>query len=165
MRPLFLLPLCAAVLAGCGTVISTPVQKVHVTSRPAGAEVHFDGLTGGVTPTTVELSRWEDHDLTIELRGYRTARVHLSRRINPWIAGNIMNGFIFGVLVDASTGAIYKLDPPEVQEDFFPRGVRRTTTYVHEHASATSNRGGQVLVATVLQAKPGWHKIGQMERL
>jgi hypothetical protein len=165
MRLLFALPLCAVVLTGCGTVLSTPVQKVHVTSRPAGAEVHFDGMNGGVTPTTVELSRWEDHDLTLELRGYRTAHVHLSRRINPSIAGKIKNGIIFGVLVDASTGAIYKLEPPEVQQDFFPRGVRRSTTYVHEHASAKSNRGGEVLVATVLQAKPGWKKIGQMERL
>lgn len=165
MRLLVLVPLCAAVLTGCGTVISTPIQKVKVTSRPAGAEVHADGMSGGVTPTTVELSRWEDHDLTLELRGYQPYHLHLSRRINPWIAGNIMNGFIFGVLVDASTGAIYKLDPPEVQADFFPRGVRRTTTVIHEHASAKTSKGGEFEIATVLQAKPGWKKIGQMERL
>src|SRR3954471_20678784 len=121
MRLLLALCFCAAgMLTGCGTIISRPLQKVTVTSRPEGAEVYADGLTAGVTPTVIELSRWEDHDVTLELRGYRPWRLHLSRRINPWIAGNIMNGFLVGIMVDASTGAIYKLDPPEVQADFFP---------------------------------------------
>jgi uncharacterized protein YceK len=159
----------AFLLSGCGTVISRPLQKVKVESRPAGAEVRADGLTKGTTPTVVELSRWEDHDITIELRGYRPYHVHLSRRVNPWIAGNIMNGFIVGVIVDASTGAIYKLDPPDVQADLFPRGVRRSAPahgHEHGHATAKPKRGeGQVLISTTLKAEPHWKKVGQMERL
>jgi hypothetical protein len=172
-----LLPLLAAVasisaLTGCSTVLTSPLQKVTATSRPAGAEVRVDGASKGVTPATFELTRWQDHEVTIELAGYQPYRLHLSRRVNPWIAGNILNGFIFGVIVDASTGAIYKLDPPEVHADLFPRGVRRRPPadgghgHGHGHAAAgAAQSGDRIVLSTTLQPKPHWQKIGQMAPL
>ena len=175
MRLLFLLTAAAATLTGCSTVLTGPTQKINVSSRPAGAEVRVDGASRGRTPTNFEVSRWEDHDVTIELRGYQPYHVHLSRRINPWIAGNILNGFVVGMIVDSSTGAIYKLDPPEIQADLFPRGVRRRPpaddAHGHGdghggHAKARDRRSGaELVISTTLKPKPHWEKIGQMEKL
>jgi len=76
--------LSLAAFSGCSTVVSTPTQKVPVSSRPAGATIRVDGERKGTTPKTVELSRRRDHDVTLTLASYRPYTVHLKREGAPW---------------------------------------------------------------------------------
>ncbi len=154
-------------LSGCSTILTGPTQKVAVNSRPAGARVYVDGVRSGTTPTHVTLLRSREHDITIQLAGWVPQTVHLKRSGNPWNWGNAMYGVFPGVVVDAGTGAIYKLKPAEVEVDLFPRGVRRRPLPAGEghHHSSLGRTAEQLLVATTDAPRPEWEKIGQMERL
>ncbi len=143
-----------ACTTGCATVITSPLQKIEVNSRPAGADVRVDGISKGTTPAAVELPRWRNHQVSIELEGYRPYEVKLHRSFNPWFLANVSNGFILGLIVDLSTGAVYELQPDEISIEML-RARRVRSAGAH----------AQVVIATTLQPKAHWRKVGQLERL
>jgi hypothetical protein len=149
----------AALLTSCSTIVSGTSEDVHIRSTPSGANVKVNGVTRGVTPAEFELSRRQNHTVLIELPGYKPHQVELKKTFNPWILGNLFVGGLIGIVVDLSTGAVYKLDPYEVNATLEPlpggRGSRRTTM---------TSQGG-VLISTTLAPKAHWQKIGQLERL
>jgi hypothetical protein len=150
---------CAlALFAGCSTIVSGTHEDVRIRSNPSGAIVKVDGVSRGITPAEVELSRRKNHTVSIELAGYRPYELELKKAFNPWIFGNIFFGGLVGVIVDLSTGAVYKLSPYEIDAELQPasaRGTRRMTV--------TSKDG--LLIATTLQPKSHWERIGQLERM
>jgi hypothetical protein len=53
----------------------------------------------------------------IELPGYMPYETNLIRKVDGWIAGNIVFGGLIGLAVDAITGGMYKLTPEQIQSE------------------------------------------------
>ena len=59
----------------------------------------------------------ESYQVRFELAGYEVRSIPVECRVNGWYWGNILLGGVIGMLiVDPATGAMYKLDVPNVYE-------------------------------------------------
>lgn len=138
---------------GCATIMQGSKQQVSVTSTPSGASVTVDGVENGTTPVVLSLKRKDNHVVRIAAPGYQPYEVALSRSVSGWVAGNIVFGGIIGLVVDASTGGMYKLSPEQIEAN------------LGGGASASAEtRGDALYVAVVLQADPSWERIGTLAR-
>jgi len=104
------LALCTYLLlgiSGCGTIMHGNKQTLHISSRPPGADVLYDGLIRGVTPCDVSVSRRPlKIDLVVWKAGYRSKKLEIWNRVSPWaLLGNVAVGGIPGWVVDAATGS------------------------------------------------------------
>jgi hypothetical protein len=104
----------ALFLGGCATLIHGSSQSIRVESEPEGAQVEVDGRPVGRTPTTVDLSRDQDHRVRLHHSGYEAHTVTLQQGRSLWASVNLLNLIVPGMLVDLSTGAFYRLDPEPV---------------------------------------------------
>jgi hypothetical protein len=103
-------------VSGCATITGGGSdQKIKITSNRSGAAVIVDGQPCGVTPTAVALSRKTEHQVEIAYPGCETAHIHLERRLNPWLFGNIAFGGLIGLGVDICTDATHCLSPGEIK--------------------------------------------------
>jgi hypothetical protein len=113
-------------LAGCATILSD--RSWPVTVDNSGGPTYYvikdrknQVVQAGVTPQQVTLKS--------SAGPFRPARYHveyageqgihhqtIEPRINWWTAGNIILGGVPGLVVDAGTGAMWKLDPTVVGE-------------------------------------------------
>ena len=115
-----------AALTGCASVISGTQKSVRVTSDPPGALVRLDGTTRAVTPAVIHPSIRDDHLVTVELAGFGAQRFELKRSHNGWLAANISNGVIPGVLMDVATGAAYSFGVSHIHAEFRGRRPRHS---------------------------------------
>ena len=99
---------CATVTGGCRD------QNVKITSNPTGAAVLVDGQPVGETPASVKLCRKTEHHVEVDYPGCEPAQVTITRRLNPWLFGNILVGGPLGLVVDICTDATHNLSPDEV---------------------------------------------------
>jgi hypothetical protein len=105
--------------SGCATIAGGGHdQRVHIDSEPQGAQVRVDGQPRGLTPTDVNLSRRQEHQVELDLEGHPPYVTALKPGCNPWIFGNLLAGGLVGLAVDASTGAVSTLYPTEVKTVF-----------------------------------------------
>jgi hypothetical protein len=112
---------CATIFTGGGT------QKVGVESTPPGAQVSITNRAGqvvstGTTPFEVKLKKGagyfksETYTLSFTMPGYQPQQARLSPRISGWYFGNIAIGGLLGMVgIDPATGAMYKLEPKDVE--------------------------------------------------
>ena len=137
----------------CGTIIHGTTQQIAIVSVPTGAAVSVDTTAYGDTPVTVELRRKDQHIIRIMLEGYQPFELATRRSTSGWVWGNIIFGGLIGLVVDASTGGMYKLSPEQVEATL-------------STGSAQVRREKDVLVVSVvLQAQPAWERIGTLRRL
>lgn len=139
----------ALLMTNCATIMTGSQQTVKFDSNPGSATVYVDEVEVGKTPFETKLERTE-HSVQIKLEGYQTYNTRLTKKINGWFWGNIFIGGLIGIVVDASTGAIYKLSPDDI-----------TASMVKNVASVNKN---DVYIAVNLNADPTWKKIGQLEK-
>lgn len=100
----------------CATIVNGSKQKVPFRSSPSGAKIMVQGEFVGKTPAEINLKRNLDNAVVkIELDGYKPYEMTLHREFNAWFVGNIIFGGIPGMIVDAATGAMYKLSPQDVR--------------------------------------------------
>jgi hypothetical protein len=144
-----------ALFSGCASIVSGTKQPIKFSSQPSGADVVIDGVSRGRTPAEIDVSTKSAHAVRIELAGYKTYETKLERKMNGWIFGNIAFGGVIGVIVDASTGAMYGLTPREVDAHLKASGGGKR----HAHLGRET-----IYVATVLKADPKWKKIGQLAK-
>jgi hypothetical protein len=73
------------------------------------------GTVSYATPTTLSLERKQEYTLTFSMDGYTSQDFRLSRNMRTGIlvADILLTGLI-GVVVDAATGAWYRLSPENV---------------------------------------------------
>ncbi|HEX8693628.1 MAG TPA: PEGA domain-containing protein [Longimicrobium sp.] len=148
MRIRLLAVLTLTATAGCATIMHGSKQEVGFSSNPTGATIFVNNQQVGVTPTTVSLKRKDQHTVRMELQGYQPFEMQLSRGTSGWVWGNLVFGGLPGLVVDALTGAIYKINPDNVQGTL---------------TRATASLDGDTLhIAVVLSADPSWEKIGQL---
>jgi hypothetical protein len=99
---------CATVTGGCRD------QNVKITSNPTGAAVLVDGQPMGETPASVKLCRKTEHHVEVAYPDCEPTQVTITRRLNPWLFGNILVGGPLGLVVDICTDATHNLSPDEV---------------------------------------------------
>lgn len=100
--------------AACSTVLNTTTQEIEVKSNPANAKITIDGKKFGLTPQIVNLERGSNHVVKLELDGYEVYETQITRKISFWFWGNVLNGFIPGMVTDMFTGSMYNLLPEKI---------------------------------------------------
>jgi hypothetical protein len=133
----------------CASIVHGSKQSIGFTSTPTNARVTVDNELVGNTPVVAKLTRKDKHVVRIELEGYSPFETTLDRRTSGWVWGNIVFGGLIGLAVDASTGAMYKLTPEQIDGTLGP---------------VTSMTREGLGVVVVLRPDPGWEKIGELTR-
>jgi len=150
-----LFTLAAAILlgsaAGCAAIIHGSLQRMAIRSTPPGATVTLDGASVGTTPLTTSLSRKNEHVVHLELQGYKPIDVRLNKKIDGWFWGNLLLGGLVGMVIDGSTGAMYKLSPGQVKAALEQSGMSLRTG------------SDQLMIGVTLTPDPAWQRIGQLE--
>jgi hypothetical protein len=110
--------LCGAwLLGGCASMFGGGSnQGVTISSEPSGARFLIKSSSGiqmaeGVTPQTLRLPRKNEYQVEVTMDGYKPRTLALTKGTNGWVWANILIGGIFGLIIDFSTGAAYKLEP------------------------------------------------------
>lgn len=137
--------------AACASIMNGSNQGIAFSSTPVGAAISVDGQPMGTTPAVLRLARKETHTVRLDLDGYAPFEMQLDRKMSGWVWGNIAFGGIVGVIVDGSTGAMYRLSPDAVD------GTMVTRTAVIDGRAS-------IQVAIVMTPDASWEKIGQLTR-
>jgi len=156
MKKLFLtvcilLPLSLS-FAGCSTIMDGTKQEVGFSSSPSNAVVTIDGKMIGRAPLTENLKRKNTHKVVMTLDGYHPYELTLTKKSNGWVWGNIVFGGLIGLVVDASTGSLYKLSPEQVNADLKSNGT-----------ASISEGESSLFVAVTLKPDEAWQKIGNIK--
>ena len=134
MKNVTFLIAASLVLGGCASIMSGTTQDIAIASTPGASYVVTDRngspVASGMAPATVPLNRGMGYFKTgsykIELKkpGYQPRRIDISPSVNGWYWANIaIPGNLWWMLVvDPSTGAMYKLHPNEINAELEPTG-------------------------------------------
>jgi hypothetical protein len=101
----------STLISGCATIVKGTTQVIPISSDPTGARVTVDSAPAGTTPTTVTLSRKQNHMVVIEKEGFAPESIAVTKSMGVAVAGNLIAGGLIGWGVDAMTGAQYNLAP------------------------------------------------------
>ena len=147
----------------CASIIHGSNQAVDFSSQPSGAKITIDGKDYGFTPKSVDLKRRgrlkgeistkKEYAVKVELNGYYPYEIKIKREMDGWFLGNILFGGLLGIIIDASSGAMYKLTPDQVIAQ-----IGKTTVMNINKAD------DKMYVAVALDIDPDWEKIGTMEK-
>lgn len=137
--------------AACASIMNGSNQGIAFSSTPVGAAISVDGQQMGVTPAVLRLARKDTHTVRLDLDGYAPFEMKLERKMSGWVWGNILFGGIVGVIVDGTTGAMYRLSPDNVD------GAMQTRTAVIDGRQS-------IQIAIVMTPDASWEKIGQLTR-
>lgn len=134
--------------AGCATIIHGTKQDISVNSSPHGAKVLINGVPVATTPARVKLPRSERSvNILIEKEGYKSQGIVISRGLSGWFWGNFLflSGFWIGMIIDAVDGAMFKLEPSEINVVLseFEKGKKKSET------KRISEREGDIAVLPV----------------
>ena len=136
------LAMIALAATGCASIINGSDQSVTFKSEPPEAKLTITDVREGkdihvgMTPATTSLKRGAGYfskakyKVTIEKAGYKKEEVELEGTPGGWyIGGNLLFGGLIGwFIIDPATGAMWTLDPEEVdvtlkkEESFLPHG-------------------------------------------
>lgn len=104
---------------GCATIFSGTATKVEVSGVQEQAKVYYNGNYEGEAPLKIKVSKnslKNGADITIKKEGFEDATVKLVRKTKTGaVIGNILFTAALGLIVDFSTGAIYKPHPNKVK--------------------------------------------------
>jgi hypothetical protein len=99
-------------LPGCGLILNGTRQSITANSTPEAARVTTAPATGEYsTPIVLRLERKLSYSLRFDREGYSPATVDIQKNVQ---AGIVVLDILFGLvplIVDAATGAWYKLEP------------------------------------------------------
>ena len=98
-------------ITSCATIFSGSTKIVRFSSNPSSAAIFIDEIEVGKTPFEMLLTRMDEHSVEMKLDGYQTYHTRLTKTLNPWCIANVFIGGVIGLIVDASTGAMYDLSP------------------------------------------------------
>jgi hypothetical protein len=148
----------------CASIVHGNKQDVYFTSQPTGAILYIDDHKVGPTPKTIRLPRKgrivgessdkKSYKIRIEMEGYLPYEIYVRRDVDNWFWGNVLFSGIFGILIDAVTGSMYKLTPDQVVGTL-PKDERR---------GFIKNKDPKIYVVASLKIDPSWEKIGYLEK-
>lgn len=88
----------------------------------------------------------------INLDGFLPYETILTRKVDGWIAGNVIIGGLIGLAVDAITGGMYMLTPDQIQAEMKSQSV-----------SVKQSKDGMFLTV-VMKADSSWEKVAQLQK-
>jgi len=153
---IFLTTACLAAtltMTGCASIFSGSTQALTFKSVPDTATITITNKSGekvhtGITPVTVTLKRGNGYfkpaayDVTFKKEGFQTKTIRVTGSVNGWYIGNIIFGGLIGLLiVDPATGAMYTLNPNDINA-------------VLEDNQTASQKGQQSLTVMLIQDLP-----------
>ena len=98
----------------CATVFKGSQEYVGFESDPAGAKVYINGNYKGMTPLELHLESNKTYHIEFKKEGYATKTYTLTNHLSAgWVILDVICGLV-PVIVDAITGAWYKLDENDV---------------------------------------------------
>lgn len=147
---LLLSSLCLVSLTNCATIMHGTTQSIGISSNPSDADVWVDNQFVGSTPMIVNMSRKNNHIVTIALEGYHPYEAVFSKQLSGWVFGNVVFGGIIGLAVDVISGGIYRLTPEQVQAEMHSKNI------------AYSKNSQESYIAIVLRPDPSWQKVGNL---
>lgn len=139
-------------LTSCATIMHGTRQSVGISSNPSCAQIWVNHQYVGQTPMIVDLTRKDNHFVTLALDGYQPYEIVFTRQMSGWVFGNIVFGGFIGLAVDAISGGIYRLTPEQIDAQMTAGDVNY------------SKKGPESYVAIVMKADPNWQKVGQLAR-
>lgn len=148
----FIFLAAASFASGCATIVSGSSQDVSFNSTPPGASISVDGVQSGVTPSVLKLDTGTTHAVVLSIDGYNPYSINLKREVNGWVWGNLLVGGLIGLVIDASTGAMYRLSPEEINA-----GLSSTQEV------GMLETDDALLIAVVMEADPTWRRVGQLQ--
>jgi hypothetical protein len=167
MKKLFtnsiILLMAIGLTTNCASIIHGSNQEVDFSSQPSGAKITIDGKDYGSTPRSVVLKRKgrfkgeinskKEYAVKIELDGYFPYEIKLKREMDGWFLGNIVFGGLIGIIIDASNGSMYKLNPNQI-----------VAQMGRNNAMNSNNTDDKIYIAVALDIDPSWEKIGTLEK-
>ena len=138
-------------LPACGTIVNGSTQQISIQSNPSGAVIAVDGVRNAQTPATLALSRKSGHAVEITLDGYRPFQMQIQRGTSGWVWGNIVFGGLIGLVVDASTGGMYKLTPEQI------------AAQLQSSDADVRVENDQVYLFVTLATDPEWELVGWLD--
>ena len=103
-------------LTSCATIFKGTKEEVRFDSKPVGAEVWIDGVKFGNTPAVFQLESKKTYVIEFRMAG-KTKSVRLTNHMQAgYLILDILTGLV-PIIVDAATGAWYKLDSNNVIVD------------------------------------------------
>ncbi|MEW4925490.1 PEGA domain-containing protein [Algibacter sp. 2305UL17-15] len=138
-------------LSSCATIISGSRQTVEITSEPSSAKVYINEIDIGKTPVEKKLKRNQEYQLILKLDGYKPYETKLEKKFNAWYIGNVLIGGLIGLIIDPITGAMFKLNPEEIDGN-----LKSGTTLKTE--------SGNIFLKISMEIDPNWKKIAQLEK-
>lgn len=135
----FVLVLTMLTTSGCASVMASGPRKIPIASQPAGAKVSIynrsnELVTVQTTPFVAQLTprhryfRGQRYRIVFEMEGYETAEAQLNPRVGPWYLGNLLWGLAGFLIVDPATGAMFRLEPDELDQVLTPLPSAATST-------------------------------------
>lgn len=104
--------LCVAVwTSGCATLVRGNTDTVTVDADRDSAYVFVDGVPAGITPARLEMKRSRNHAVEVVREGFRVEGADVVRKFNSAAGAGALLGGLGGMLIDATTGAAYDLEP------------------------------------------------------
>lgn len=101
-------------VASCATLFKGTSQEVHFNSNPQKARVIVNGVDMGETPIALKLETKKSYAIKFTADGYKPKTHRISNHVGAgWIILDVFAG-LFGVIIDAATGAWYSLDQSNV---------------------------------------------------
>jgi PEGA domain len=151
-------------ILSCAAIIHGKNQDIFISSQPVGAKILVDERDYGITPKTLGLPRVgridgepsakKEYKIKIVLDGFEPYEVVLQRKVDGWFFGNLLIGGVIGIVVDAVTGSMYKLNPNHVVAQMGKNG-----------ASNFKKKANEIYIGTTLKPNAEWQKIGQASKL
>jgi len=117
-------------LSSCASIVSRSQWPLTVNTTPSGAKVEITDRSGftvfvGNSPATLMLKSGagffakQSYSVKLTLDGYDERILPLECTLNGWYVGNIFFGGLIGILiVDPTTGAMYRLEREYIDETF-----------------------------------------------
>lgn len=114
----------AALAVSCSST-----KKIEVVSSPSGATVRIDGVKMGVTPTEVEVGKYDPVELSVEKPGYSVQSVLLEPQSSTMekILWSGSDPKVRSIKEDKVEVTLYKIQTPKIPPQVVPTGKRSTT--------------------------------------
>jgi len=116
--------------SSCASIVSRSQWPLTVNTSPSGAKIEITDRSGftvfvGNSPASLTLKSGagffakQSYLVKLTLDGYDERILPLECTLNGWYVGNIFFGGLIGILiVDPTTGAMYKLEREYIDETF-----------------------------------------------
>lgn len=114
----------AALMVSCSST-----KKIEVVSSPPGATVRIDGVKIGVTPTEVEVGKYDPVELSVEKAGYCVQSVTLEPKSSTMekILWSGSDPKVRSIKEDKVEVTLYKLQAPKIQRTVAPARKERAS--------------------------------------